>query len=211
MAAAIDYVKRYAKIIERIVGLRRARDASEAEMLCAILDIGTDADDMHALALAGCDSLERFCRRNELCEAARFRAFANGVKKVGRAKALEIGAEATIQAAKLTDTPAAVLRYMESLVAWREQHGGVAPSQQTARRIRLQVDPIPEVPNAVRIKTALAAERDRVAILEVENAQLRAQVAKLTKERDVLKARVTQLSKALPLPRGKKMQAARPS
>lgn len=194
MSAAIDYMKTYETIVARIVEVRRHRDVSEARLLLAILDIEDNAEEMQALKLAGCENLERFVRRLEVCDVARFRSFREGVEKLGRDHALEVGAEATIEGAKLTSAPAAA-KYVEAVKAQIDERQGMLPTRETAKHLRRQIDPLPEIPQALRNKSRTAELGDEVARLEAQIAKLRAENAKLKKERDEALKRATMLSK----------------
>lgn len=195
MSAAIDHLKQFQAIADRITALRLRRDVSEAEMLLGIADIEDNPEEMGVLRLAGCENIERFVRRLEVCDVARYLSFRDGIKRVGRDEALRIGAEATIEAAKLT-SGAAATKYLAAVDAWHEERG-VSPSRQTAKHIRQQVDPIPEVPRALRQKSAAAESRDEVERLRSEIAKLKAKLARAEKERDEALRRCTQLSKEL--------------
>lgn len=193
--SAIDYKQQLEALVDEIVKLRLARERSDAAFLLRLCDV--ENDEMNLLRANGLESFERFLKCYKLCDAARYRSFVLGLKKLGKEKSLLVGADATIEAAKIVANGPAATEYVAAIEAWRNQHRGVAPSREAAAKILRQVDPRPEVPDAMRRETRNDALSREVAKLQEENANLRAKLAKTEKERDDAVRRATDLSKQL--------------
>lgn len=141
--------------------------------------------------------VEGFLKSYKLCDPARYRNFTSGLAKLGPDVALMLGADATVEAAQLSNGKPTAAKYIAAIGAWREQHRGVAPTRETAAKILRQVDPREEEPQAIRNLTRSDAQARTIATLENQVADLRAKLAKTEKERDAALKRCVDLSKQL--------------
>jgi len=168
-------------LVREVRELRLRRDKADARLLLRLVEIEREKLDL--IRSAGCQSFAQFLKSYAITDPARFENFKAGLKKIKSEEvALEIGSEAVIVAAQLTN---GVKKYVEAIEAWRddEKHAGTLPSQETAKHILMQVDPREEEPEAVRRKSELTRLRDENAKLRAENTKLRARV-------DALEARL---------------------
>jgi len=140
---------------------------------------------MELITEAGCETFGRFLKSNKLCEPSRYEAFCKGLARVDEHTAREMGTDAVIRLCDVRDEEK-VSEVVHAVSAWREEHGGVFPTNETARKIVRQCDPREELPQAVKRQSAAASLE---AQLQKARADLRAEQAKNRK----LQARVTQL------------------
>ena len=165
--------------VASIRALREARERFDGAMMMAIRVV--EHNHMELLRNNGCDTIERFIRSYELCSSARYRSYCNGLELIGEELAFEIGAEATIEAARIASADARA-DFVEAAQAWSSEHGGVTPSCMTAEKIRLQVAPEKRVPGAIKRLSENAQLKQRICELETENKMLKAKVHRLEKE-----------------------------
>lgn len=157
--------------------LRLLRDRADARLMLRAMEIETEH--MEVILAGGCGSFAQFLKSaDSLIEPGRYESFKAGLAKVGAKQALLMGSDATIVAGQLSNGPE---EYCAAIDAWVMEHDGTLPTMQTARHIRMQVDPRHEVPDAVRKQDELAQLRAENALLRAENAALKNEVAKLRK------------------------------
>jgi len=177
--SALSKARSLEKLAEAIQLLRQERERFDTAMMIAIYRI--EKKHMKLLRDNGCDSIERFIESWELCGTARYRSFVAGLVAIKEQEAFRIGAEATIDAGKIEST-ANLTEYIAAVLAWIDEHGGVAPTARTSAKIRLQIEPRKVVPGALVRQSENAQLRKRVHELEIENRQLKHQLAKLQKK-----------------------------
>lgn len=144
---------------------------------------------MHLLEEAGCATFGRFLKSNTLCEPARYDAFCRGLEKIDEATARQMGTDAVIRLCDVRHEEK-VPAIVEAVSAWREEHGGVFPSSETARELVRQCDPREETPKAVKHRTVVAQLQ---AELQRAKAELRAE----QRRREVAEAKVRELEAQL--------------
>jgi hypothetical protein len=159
----------YEKLLSELRGLRQARDKADARLLLRLVEV--ERDHLQEILGAGCSSFAQFV--HEFVSPQRFEAFKRGLGKVGQLAAVEIGSEATVVAAQLTDGPE---KYVHAIRAWIVKNKNNRPSQERAKHVLMQVDPREETPDSVRYQQRMTEE---IARLRAENAELRAEVAHL--------------------------------
>lgn len=170
-------MKRYEALCRELAKLRMAKEHAEASFLLRLREI--EQTEMSLLRAAGHETFDRFLKANKLMDSARYRNFVAGLEKVGIPRALEIGAEATIEASAILDGESATQRYASAILDWRKEHREVFPSAEAAARILRQVEPREEIPKSTRNQSELRKLRNRIAELEAENANLRSEIARL--------------------------------
>lgn len=195
MSTAHNYKKELETIVNELAALRLRREQADATFLLRLRAVEEQHFDL--LKANGLESFEGFLKSYKLCDPARYRNFTSGLAKLGPDAALSLGADATVEAAQLSNGKPTAQKYITAIEAWREQHRGVAPTRETAAKILRQVDPREEEPQAVRNATKNDVQSRAIARLENEVADLRAKLAKTEKERDVALKRCTDLSKQL--------------
>lgn len=176
-----DAVKRYKTLCAELSKLRQAKERAEARFILRLHEV--EQSEMDLLRAAGHESFDRFLKSNNFMDPARYRSFVAGLQKVGEKRALDIGAEATIEAAAILDGEAMAAKYTAAILDWRQEHMGMFPSGEAAGRILRQVEPREEIPKATRSQSELRRLRNRIAELEAENAKLRSKIAKLEGKR----------------------------
>jgi len=167
----------FEELVKEVRELRLRRDKADARLLLRLIEI--EKTKMGLIRSAGCQSFAQFLKSYAITDPARFENFKAGLVKLKNEDvALEIGSEAVIVAAQLTN---GAKKYVEAIEAWRddEKHAGTLPSQETAKHILMQVDPREEEPEAVRKKSELARLREENSRLQAENRKLKARVAAL--------------------------------
>jgi len=168
-------------ILNEIRDLRLDRDRADARLLVRLFEI--ERDHMDVIRAAQISSFAQFLKSNRsLVEPGRYEAFKTGIKIIGKERSLVIGSHATIVAGLSTNKDGA-RKFVESIEAWIGMHAGTLPSRETAKTIMLQVDPRPEVPEALHWQ-------DEVAKLRAENVRLRAEVRALNHEIQKLRKRL---------------------
>lgn len=168
--------KRYEAICKELAHLRLDKERAEAKFLLRLREV--EQTEMDLLKMAGCETFDRFLKSTKLMDSARYRNFVAGLEKIGAERALEVGAEATIEASAILDGEATAKKYTSAVLDWREEHRGVFPSAEVAAHLLRQVEPREEIPNATRTQSELRKLRNRIAELEAENNKLRAELAK---------------------------------
>jgi hypothetical protein len=192
---AINYKQKLETIVTELAQLRLTRERADAVFLLRLREV--EEQHMGLLKSNGLESFEGFLKSYKLCDPARYRNFTSGLAKLGPDAALSIGADATVEAARLQNGKPTATKYVTAIEAWRDQHRGVAPTRETAAKILRQVDPREEEPQAIRNVTRGDAQARTIAKLENEVADLRAKLAKTEKERDAALKRCADLSKQL--------------
>jgi len=173
------------QIINECRKLRIAFERDEARFFIGLAEIA----DKHTQTItdANCATFEAFLKKHEICEPSRYSTFRKGLAYTTPERAAELGTHAVMELAQVRE-PANVPKYEEAVSAWRETHGGVAPTRETACRLLRQVDPRAEVPAA----TKQVSELNR---LRAENAELRAEIRALRAENAELKSKLEKASK----------------
>lgn len=195
------------EIVSEARRLRAQAEAAEAAFLIYLHTV--EQNHMSVIQSCGMETFDRFLRSFELCRPERYRDFVAGMQKVGAIAAQRIGTEATMMARKLSGQQQAG-EYVGALDKWREQHGEVFPTSETAERMLRNVDPRKTIPaSVVRDEGRRALEND-VARLKKENADLVAKLSRVEKERDALQKRCVQLSRELEQAKRRKGSEARP-
>lgn len=166
----------YEQLVAEISELRLKRDQAEAVMLCRLVAI--ERDNMETILAAGHNSFDSFVE--QFIKPGKFEAFKRGLDKVDIATAQRIGSDATIVAGRLSNGPD---EYVEAVVAWRGEHNGMFPTQQTCRNILRDVDPQRQVPGPVRRLELVAQLRAEIESLRAENRELKRRIAKLEGKR----------------------------
>jgi hypothetical protein len=204
MTASQDIKARYDEIVAEARRLRIGREQRDTEFLLYLNSI--HKTEMALLSNMGHPTFASFLKDTELIEPSRYANFAAGVDLVGEKTARDLGAASVIALANATSRAAAT-EVCRVMYQWQEQHGGVRPSLQTAKRILRQVDPRKEVPRAAKAATEQQRLQAENARLKSELATVRSDLIRVTRERDILKDRVVDLSKqitALQKPSGKR-------
>lgn len=177
----------YADLLTYVREGRARFEQAEVEWFLRLQEVERTC--MELIAAAGCETFGRFLKSNKLCEPTRYEAFCRGLARIDSKTAREMGTEAVIRLCDVREE-SKVPEVVQAVSAWREEHGGVFPTNETARHLVRQCDSRDEVPNAVRQKSArghLEAE------LQKARADLRAEQAKSRK----LEARVAELETEL--------------
>lgn len=169
--------KKYESLCTELAKLRLNKEQAEAKFLLRLREV--EETEMDLLRTAGCETFDRFLKSTKLMDSARYRSFVAGLEKIGPERALEIGAEATIEASAVLDGEATVKKYTAAVLDWRQEHRGVFPSAEVAAHILRQVEPREEIPQASRTQSEVRRLKNRIAELEAENAKLRAEIARL--------------------------------
>lgn len=144
-----------------------------------------EADHMDVLRKGGYEDVAQFIRSTTLIEVNRYALFKVGVDRLGVEDAMKCGVHVTIETIAKMRAPTAerIATVVERTEAFKEVRGGVVPSEQTAKALRLELDERSDKPNGtVRIASELQ--------------QLRAENAKLKAENKALKRRVDELEGA---------------
>lgn len=170
------------KLVDELHALRLKRDRADAVFLLRCVDVEEEYWKIIHEDLK-CASYAQFLKSNSILEPARYDNFKAGLAKIGREKALEIGGDATIIAARLSNGAAQVRKYVEAIDAWRMKNHDAQPSNQAAERLLYQVDPREREPQAV-------SEMKLINQLRAENAELRAKLR-------TAEAKIKQLQKQL--------------
>lgn len=166
----------YDQIIDEIRELRLKRDQSDARLLLRLVDI--ERDHMDVIAEGGCATFGQFLKSlDSIVDPSRYDGFKAGLRAIGEAAAMECGADATIEAGRLTDNGMAPA-YTQAIRDWSADHGGTLPTRQTAHKLLTQVDPRSEVPDSTRRQNELAMLRAENQRLRAENNTLRRRLAK---------------------------------
>src|SRR5574337_1010640 len=178
---AVNHKQQLETIVTELAQLRLTRERADAVFLLRLREV--EENHINLLKANGLESFEGFLKSYKLCDPARYRNFTSGLAKLGPDAALQIGADATVEAAQLSNGKPTATKYVTAIEAWREQHRGVAPTRETAAKILRQVDPREETPQAIRNATRGDAQARTIAKLKNEVADLRAKLSKVTKEK----------------------------
>lgn len=154
----------YEELIAWVRDGRAKFERAEVEWFLRLREV--ELSSMQIICDAGCETFARFLKSNKLCEPARYDAFCKGLARIDDETAREMGTDAVIRLCDVRDD-AKVPEVVHAVAAWREEHGGVFPSNETSRTLVRQCDPREEVPKPVR-------NLSRVAMLEAELAKVRA-------------------------------------
>lgn len=136
---------------------------------------------------AGCETFESFVQTHHLINVASYRNFCVATGMMTTEQLLAIGAEAAVEAASFrSPDPQKITAFVDRALSFRKMNGGVAPSGQTARQWVLQIDPRePRVVASANKMAMLEAElvdaRQKIKVLERENAVLKKQLEKQEK------------------------------
>lgn len=164
----------FEQIFEHCLQLRRKFERDEARFFLGLVAVETEC--METLKASGVETFESFIHSADakrcLIRPERYRAFANGLKHVTKEEAEEMGAPAVIELGRSLHDASKVDEYKAAVSSWSEMRGGMAPTQQTAKRLLMQVDPRPETPEPIRRLGELERLRE-------ENAALRREVKRL--------------------------------
>lgn len=164
---------------------RLERDRADARFLLRVVEVERDHADL--ILSAGYASFDAWLKTEGICDSARFQSFKRGLALVGIDWAREFGAPAVIQAARLPSAASTaepgedVPLYKHAIESWTADTGGTLASSETAERLRRQVAPQSETPQAVRRQDELAKLRAENVELRAENAKLRAELKSLKK------------------------------
>lgn len=171
-------------LIEELKALRINRDRADARLLLRLAEVRRDH--LQLLLDDGYESFAKFC--HQFVSPERQEAFERGLEKIGAKKALEIGSEATIIAAKLTGNGNHE-RYTAAVRDWSSSNNGLLPSRQASERLLYKIDPRAEEPRVSR-------EQREVTKLRLENDKLRAEVRLLRGRIKVLETRLKERATA---------------
>jgi hypothetical protein len=173
----------YGEIVRKLSNLRSRSEGAEVEFLLALVE--TEENWLHILLNNGHDSFIAFLKAHHFCSVIRWNTFRLGLQHITREQARKIGDKSVLALAK-TVNPANVPEFVESVLLWKEDHGGVCPSRQTAEKMLKEVDPRKEVPRF----SPLAEENER---LRKENKRLKAELAAARKQITRLKKTIERL------------------
>ncbi len=157
----------YEELVEQCKQFRAKAERAEAEFLAFLMLAEGAHDDVWKGA--GCATFEQFLRSNHLCRPERYSAFVRGVDRVGKADALVNGAAWTIEASKFGDEHLAAIEQFSARATAFVETEKVAPSEETVREWRAQIEQSTKEHSTVR----RASELHR---LRAENQKLRAEL-----------------------------------
>ncbi len=166
---------------------RERFERAEVEWFLRLRDVEQRC--MQLIEEAGCATFARFLKSNALCEPARYDAFCRGLERIDESTAREMGTDAVIRLCDVRNIEKVPV-VVEAVSAWREEHGGVFPSNETARELVRKCDPREETPKAVKHKSV-------VAQLQAELQQARAELRVEQHRRKKLETRVHELEQQL--------------
>jgi len=177
------------EVVAELKRLRHEAEASAALFLTALYTMETVRDDIWRQA--GVESFDMFLNTHHLCNAARYREFCAGLRKLGgdTATAVKLGEGATAAARFFQEpTPEKIAELSKRTEAF-EEINQVLPSQQHAQTWVKQLEP--HEPKVVRQTTELARLRAEVQQLRAQLRQAEQTIRQKDKELDRLKAVTT--------------------
>lgn len=158
----------FKQLVEKARQLRSESEKAEARFFAFLMTFEREHES--AWRAAGCSHFDQVINSNQLCKTERYHWFVEGVNRIGLEAALEMGYPATAEAGKRQPLqPEFLEAYKERVVSFIS-NAGVVPSEETAHRMRLEVEP-----SSV---TNMGGRRvDELSKLRAENAKLRADLA----------------------------------
>lgn len=178
-------IQSYEELLAWVREGRAKFERAEVEWFLRLREVELSA--MELIREAGCETFARFLKSNMLCEPSRYDAFCHGLSRIDEQTARQMGTDAVIRLCDVREQ-SSVPEIVDAVAAWREQHGGVFPTNETARGLVRRCDPRKEQPQALQRKSALA---QLAAELQKARADLRAERAKTKK----LQARIAELER----------------